>query len=537
MTDTRSDDPGSQIRSRRPTAGHRSGKGSAGATLAPIPGGLSDPARSKRLPTFPAFHKVAGLPVVVAGCGEAAAAKVRLLAETDAEIVLYAPSFGPAETAALAVGARIVRREIAGDDLRGAVLAFAATDDDAADRRIRDLARAAGVPVNVVDRAELCDFYTPSIVNRAPIAIAVCSNGTAPVLSGRVRASIEALLPPALGRVAEIADQWRAAVKIRIPCGPGRRRFWQRFFDGAPAELILEGRESAAAVAAADALEAEAHATPRGAGRVWLVGAGPGAVDLLTLRAQRVLQQADVIVHDRLVPDEIVAMGRRDAERVYVGKAKGAAAATQEEINALLVRRAGAGARVVRLKSGDPLVFGRAGEEMEALEAAGIDYEIVPGVTAALAAAAAARIPLTHRDEASSLVFATGHAADGSILPNWSDLALSGNTVAVYMGRSVAGEVAQRLISQGGDPSIPVAAIENASRPDQRVFTGTLADIGRLAERTDVNGPVLILIGRTARHAVAQAGKKGSVVTLSDQVDAAPGARAMQEGPRAVVAA
>jgi uroporphyrin-III C-methyltransferase/precorrin-2 dehydrogenase/sirohydrochlorin ferrochelatase len=246
-------------------------------------------------------------------------------------------------------------------------------------------------------------------------------------------------------------------------------------------------------------------AEPDVTGFVWLVGAGPGATDLLTLRAQRVLQEADVIIHDSLVPPEVIAMGRRDAERISVGKRKGRHEATQAEIDALLVREAQAGRRVVRLKSGDPLVFGRVGEEMAALAAANVPFEVVPGVTAAFAAAASARVPLTLRGVASSLVFASGHDLDGRTLPDWSGLALSGATVAVYMGRTVAAAVAERLAEAGLAPDTPVAAVENAARADERFLIGTLAELPALGERTDLTGPVLILIGRALAEHQARA--------------------------------
>ncbi|MBN9009769.1 MAG: uroporphyrinogen-III C-methyltransferase, partial [Rhizobiales bacterium] len=345
----------------------------------------------RKLAVFPAFHKVSGKRVVVVGGGDEAAAKIRLLSETEAEIVIFAPALNREAGAALIAANGDWRGKTpALADLAGAALVFVATGSEEGDREVHALARAAGVPVNVVDRPELCDFYTPSIVNRAPVAVAVCSEGVAPVLSRHIRARIEALLAPAVGDLAGLAEKLRGKVAARIAPGAGRRRFWARFFTGAVAERTYAGDLSCAEAEAFRALE---MAPERG--HVSLVGAGPGAEDLLTLRAQRVLQEADVIVHDRLVPEAIVTQGRRDARRIDVGKQRGRHPVTQAEINAILVREAKAGHRVVRLKSGDPLVFGRAGEEMEALAAAGISFDVVPGVTAALAAAAENRIPLT----------------------------------------------------------------------------------------------------------------------------------------------
>jgi len=446
----------------------------------------------RKLSVFPAFHRVGGRRVVVVGGGIEAANKIRLLAETSAEIVVFAPALETETGAVVGVAHadwRGARPALA--DLAGAALVFVATGSEESDREIAALAREAGVPVNVVDRPELCDFYTPAIVNRAPLAIAIGTEGVAPVLARHVRARIEAMLAPAFGDLAGLAEQLRERVIGAFADVPARRRFWARFFSGSVAEHVFAGRSQEAAT---EALRLIAEGASR-AGHVSLVGAGPGAEDLLTLRAQRALQEADVIVYDRLVPEAIVAQGRRDARRIYVGKAKGAHAVSQSEINALIVDEAKAGNRVVRLKSGDPLIYGRAGEEIAALRAAGISFDIVPGITAAFAAAAEAEIPLTFRDGAHSLVFATGHDADGRTLPDWANLALAGATVAVYMGRSVAGEVATRLIEAGLKPSTPVAVIENATRPDRRAYAGRLDELGVLASRPELTGPVLILVG------------------------------------------
>lgn len=462
--------------------------------------------QARRLGVFPAFHRVAGRRVVVVGGGVEAANKIRLLAETSAEIVVFAPSLD-AEPGAVVAAAhadwRGARPALA--DLAGAALVFVATGSEESDREIAVLAREAGVPVNVVDRPELCDFFTPAIVNRAPLAIAIGTEGVAPVLARHVRARIEAMLSPAFGDLAGLADRLRESVVGAFADVPSRRRFWAQFFSGGVAERVFAGRSQEAET---EALRLIAEGVSR-RGHVSLVGAGPGAEDLLTLRAQRALQEADVIIYDRLVPEAIVAQGRRDARRIYVGKAKGAHAVTQAEINALIVEEAKAGNRVVRLKSGDPLIYGRAGEEIAALRAAGITFDIVPGITAAFAAAAEAEIPLTFRQEAGSaegatgktanaahsLVFATGHDADGRTLPDWANLALAGATVAVYMGRSVAGAVAARLIEAGLKASTPVAVIENASRPDRRAYAGRLDELGLLASRPELVGPVLILVG------------------------------------------
>ncbi len=457
-----------------------------------------------RLTVFPAFHKISGRPILIVGEGAEAAAKLRLVLETAAvpRLIAKAPQ---TELAVLIVSHDVEHyaRDFRDTDLDGAVLVFAATGKRDRDAAIVASARARGVPANAVDHPDLCDFYTPALINRAPVAIAITSSGAGPVLTQKIRARIEALLPPRLGQLAALAATFRPAAEKVMAKGSKRRRFWSRFFEGKVADQIYAGR--------ADAARREATRLLGDAGKpadgfVSLVGAGPGAADLLTLRAQRVLLAADVIVHDRLVPGAIIALGRRDAERIDVGKRKGCHCKSQDEINAILVRAAKAGRRVVRLKAGDPLVFGRAGEEMAALREAGIGFEIVPGVTSALAVAAEAEIPLTLRGVASDLVFATGHDQAGDTLPGWAGLALSGATIAVYMARSVAGKVAGRLLDAGLPAATPVAVIENATRDEQRLFAGTLAELPALADHRDVTGPALILIGEAvARGALADA--------------------------------
>jgi uroporphyrin-III C-methyltransferase/precorrin-2 dehydrogenase/sirohydrochlorin ferrochelatase len=450
----------------------------------------------ERLSVFPAFHKVAGRVVLVVGDGGGAAAKVRLLLETEAKIRLVAAA--PNEELSTLIAAHGIEhraRTFREEDLDDAILAFAASGTREADSAVVAAARGRRIPANAVDISDLCDFYTPAIVNRAPVAIAITSTGAGPVLAQKLRARIEAMLPPGLGALARLGDSFRAAADRVLPKGQPRRRFWSAFFEGRIAEAALSGKTGEARRLASRLLT-EAEQAPQGF--VWLVGAGPGATDLLTLRAQRVLQEADVIMHDALVPESVIAMGRRDARRIDVGKRHGAHRATQDEISQLLVDEAAAGRRVVRLKAGDPLVFGRAGEEMAALRAAKIPFEVIPGVTAALAAAAEAQIPLTLRGTASSLVFATGQDATGDVLPDWAGLALSGATVAVYMGRAVAGRVAERLAEAGLASSTPVAAIENATLPERRLFAGVLAELASLADRSDISGPTLIVIGPAA---------------------------------------
>jgi len=467
-----------------------------------------------RLGVFPAFLRISGRPVVIVGEGAEAAAKLRLVLETDAvpRLVAKAPV---RELAALIVGHDVEHhaRGFRDADLDGAVLVFAASGDRPTDESVVAAARARGVPANAVDHPELCDFYTPALINRAPVAIAIGSSGAGPVLTQKLRARIEALLPPRLGQLAALAATFRPAAEKTVPAGAMRRRFWSRFFEGRVADQVYAGRTDLARREASRLLGDVDGAAD---GFVSLVGAGPGAEDLLTLRAQRALLAADVIVHDRLVPAGIIALGRRDAARIDVGKTKGCHSKSQYEINAILVREARTGRRVVRLKAGDPLVFGRAGEEMAALREAGIAFEIVPGVTSALAAAAEAEIPLTLRGVASGLVFATGHNQAGDTLPGWAGLALSGASIAVYMARSVAGKVAGRLLEAGLAATTPVVVIENATRDERRLFAGALADLPALADHRDVTGPALILIGQAvAQGALADAEPLAACETLA----------------------
>ncbi|MDD7912101.1 siroheme synthase CysG [Pseudovibrio exalbescens] len=456
-------------------------------------------ANERKLAVFPTFQKVAGRTVVIVGSGGEAAPKVRLLAQTQANILIIAEEEPEEEllAAAAGAGAEVRRERFRPEHVRGAALVFGASGDEDKDRAVVEAGRAAGIPSNAVDRPELCDFYVGALVNRAPVAVAITSTGVGPVYARHIRAAIEAMLPMEAGRLARLAENLRDVVSTVIKSGRLRRRFWAQFFSGSIAANVFKGDEQKARLQ----IQRLLSDVQDEAGYVWLVGAGPGAEDLLTLRAQRVLQEADVIFYDALVPEAVVSMGRRDAERISVGKRKGQHSVSQKEINAHLVEAARQGKRVVRLKAGDPLIFGRAGEEMEALREAQIDFEVVPGVTAAFAAAASTQLPLTLRGVASSLVFATGHDQDGKTLPRWAQLALSGSTTAVYMGRTVAGKIAARLLAAGLKSSTPVMAVENAAHPDERVFAGTLREMTDLAARDDIAGPVLIVIGDVVAHA------------------------------------
>jgi uroporphyrin-III C-methyltransferase/precorrin-2 dehydrogenase/sirohydrochlorin ferrochelatase len=420
---------------------------------------------------FPAFLDLQGRTALVLGTGEGADRRRATLRDCGAT-VREAANFSPAL-------------------LDGCVLAIGAEAPEADLRAMAEAANARGIPVNVIDRPDLCSFITPSIIDRDPITIAVSSGGAAPVLARLLRARIEAIIPPAYGRLAALADRFKSEIRRLLPDLATRRRVLERAFTGDVAELVFAGLDDQAAAA----LQAAIAQAPLPAGMVFLVGAGPGAGDLLTLRAQRLLGEADVIVHDRLVGTDVLAMARRDAERIYVGKARANHCMKQEDINALLIRLAQAGRKVIRLKGGDPFIFGRGGEEAEALRAAGITVEIVPGITAALACAAQAGIPLTHRAHARSLVLVTGHTSEGKLDVDFAWLARHAGTTAIYMGVASLPALAEGLLTHGLNPKTPAALIENGGRPEQRSLLAPLPQLTAQAASWTTGGPTLVLIG------------------------------------------
>jgi uroporphyrin-III C-methyltransferase/precorrin-2 dehydrogenase/sirohydrochlorin ferrochelatase len=434
---------------------------------------------------FPAFLELRGRTVLVLGAGEIAERKAEPLRAAGAAI-RHAARFQHAL-------------------LDGVALAVGADAPEADLHALSAEAQRRGIPVNIVDRPELCSFITPAIVDRDPVTVAISTGGAAPVLARMVRQKVEAVLPPGLGRVAALAGRFASAVRRALPETGARRRFLERVLAGPPAELALTNRVPEAEAAFARALE-QADATPPG--MVWLVGAGPGAADLLTLRALRLLGEADVIVHDRLVGDEVLAMARRDAARIFVGKARANHCVPQEEINALLIRLAREGKRVVRLKGGDPFVFGRGGEEAAALAEAGIPFEVVPGVTAALACAAGSGIPLTHRDAARAVTFVTGHTRDGRLDLDFAALARPGQTLAVYMGLTTLAELARGLVAAGLDPATPAALIERGGTPASRDLRGTLLEVVEKAPAWSSGGAALLMVGEV----VALAHRPASVL-------------------------
>jgi uroporphyrin-III C-methyltransferase/precorrin-2 dehydrogenase/sirohydrochlorin ferrochelatase len=460
---------------------------------------------------FPTFFDLKDRTVLVVGGTPQAAQRIELLLSAGARVAVIARTLEPA------IAEHVMEGRVAwssasfkADDLIGVTLAFVASGDRDLDALVAEAARVARVPVNVVDQPERCDFIMPAIVDRGAVTIGISTGGSSPVLARSLRARIEAALPARLDELARFAGSFRSAVQNVIGSTQGRRRFWECVIDGPIGEQVLAGREGDARKQMLATLNGE-QPKSEGAGAVYIVGAGPGDPDLLTLRALRLMQQADVVLYDELVGREILDYVRRDAERIYVGKSKANHSKSQEAINALLVEHGKAGKRVLRLKGGDPFVFGRGGEELEAVRRNGIEAIVVPGITAALGCAAAAGIPLTHRDHASSVTFVTGHARNGEPVADWQALARADHTIVVYMGLSSAGLVASRLANAGMDTATPVAVIERGTRPDQRVSVGTLADLPRLAGGHA--GPALIVIGKVAALANA-----GSPIELQEAV-------------------
>lgn len=451
---------------------------------------------------FPIFVRLANEPVLVIGGGEVAARKIELLLRSGAKVTVVAPALIDSLRAAAHAG-RIVHiaDEFQPQHLDGMRLAIAATDKHSVNAWVAHQAERRNVPVNVVDDRELSRFIVPAIVDRSPVIVAVGSSGDAPVLTRRLREKFESLLPQGLGALARLAGKLRPIIKARVEKPAARRRFWESFFDGPIAADVLAGRVDAdqelTELDLNDALRSvNADAPP---GEVALVGAGPGDPGLLTLRALRALQNADVVLYDRLVSEAVLDLARRDAERVYVGKAAGQAHASQDQINALLIKLAHAGKRVCRLKGGDPFIFGRGGEELEALAAAGIRFEVVPGVTAAAGCAAYAGIPLTHRDHAQALTLVTGHGKDETDNIDWPALARPGQTAVFYMGLGQLQSIVANLRKHGAPAERAAAVVEQGTRPSQRVVTATLADLAATVEAAGIESPALLIVGEVTR--------------------------------------
>ncbi|AML59996.1 Siroheme synthase [Serratia rubidaea] len=453
---------------------------------------------------LPIFADLKQRPVLVVGGGEVAARKVELLARAGAEIRIVAQSLSPElEQRRQSGGINWLGQAFAPHQLDEVFLVIAATDDAALNAQVYAEADKRRVLANVVDDQPRCSFIFPSIVDRSPLVVAVSSGGKAPVLARMLREKLEALLPASLGTMAQLAGGFRTRVKQQLSSIGARRRFWEKSLNGRFATLAANEQPQQAQQQLEQDLAAFAAGDEATQGEIALVGAGPGDVGLLTLRGLQVMQQADVVLYDHLVSDQILDLVRRDAERICVGKRAGAHLVIQEETNRLLVELAQQGKRVVRLKGGDPFIFGRGGEELQVAAAAGIPFQVVPGVTAAAGATAYAGIPLTHRDHAQSVTFITGHCRpDGDGL-DWADLARARQTLAIYMGTMKAADISQRLIAHGREAQTPVAVISRGTRADQQVLTGTLQQLEQLAQQAPL--PALLVIGEVVElhHQIA----------------------------------
>jgi uroporphyrin-III C-methyltransferase/precorrin-2 dehydrogenase/sirohydrochlorin ferrochelatase len=444
---------------------------------------------------LPIFLNLTDRPCLVVGGGEIAARKIRQLLKAGGKVFVVAPELCDEVTV---MADRKIISHIAGSfsdqHLTDKVLVIAATDDENINRQVSELARSRKIPVNVVDNPELCSFIMPSVIDRSPVQIAISTGGASPVLARLLRARLETMIPAAFGRLAELMGKSRALVRKRFPDMKERRRFWEHILQGPVAEMLFAGQDKAALMTLEQQLMDESN-TISNHGEVYLVGGGPGDPDLLTFRALRLMQQADVVLYDRLVAPEIVELVRKDAERIYVGKERNQHALPQENINQMLVKLAQEGKRVLRLKGGDPFIFGRGGEEIETLSSQGIPFQVVPGITAAGGCASYAGIPLTHRDYAQSCIFVTGHLKDGTMNLNWNALIQPKQTIAVYMGTHGLELLCSELIKRGLPENTPAAIIQQGTTQQQRVYIGTLKTLPELPKQNDIKPPSMIIIG------------------------------------------
>ncbi|MDO8351255.1 MAG: siroheme synthase CysG [Gallionella sp.] len=439
---------------------------------------------------LPIFLNVKGKLCLVVGGGEVAARKAGVLLDAGAKVRVVAPQIKDSLSAQPGVESIVARFDAL--HLEGITLVIAATDDRSVNQQVSEQAHTRNIPVNLVDDPELCSFIMPAILDRSPLMVAFSSGGASPVLTRMMRGMLESMIPQNYSRLAAFAERFRQQVKQRVTNPAKRRIFWENALEGVVAEKVLTGDENSAEAMLKKMLEDEDNIQR---GEVYLVGAGPGDPDLLTFRALRLMQKADVVVYDNLVSKPIVEMARRDAERIFVGKKRADHTLRQEEINELLVRLAKEGKRVLRLKGGDPFIFGRGGEEIETLAAEGIPFQVVPGITAASGVASYAGIPLTHRDYAQSCMFVTGHLKDGTMNLDWAALARPRQTVVVYMGLHGLDTLCAQLVAHGMPETTPIAIVQQGTTRNQRVLAGTLNTLPGIAEREQPQAPTLIIIG------------------------------------------
>jgi uroporphyrin-III C-methyltransferase / precorrin-2 dehydrogenase / sirohydrochlorin ferrochelatase len=447
---------------------------------------------------FPVFLDLKNRRCLLVGGGDVATRKGRMLVKAGAMLRVVAPDISvELRDLVAAHKGELFEREYQSGDMDSCVLAVAATDIHELNKVISDHAKQKNIPVNVVDTPALCTYITPAVIDRSPLMIAISSGGETPVLARLVRAKLEVLIPASYGKLARIASQWRDKIKARFSDGDSRRKFWEKILQGPAAELMMNDQEEAANQFINRELNSDQSELT--VGEVYLVGGGPGDPELLTLRALRLMQQADVVLYDRLISDEVMELVRRDAERIYVGKRRSEHAMEQENINQLLLDLAKQGKRVLRLKGGDPFIFGRGGEEIELLAQHKIPFQVVPGITAANGCAAYAGIPLTHRDYAQSVRFVTGHLKSDDPNVSWPELANPTQTLVFYMGLVGLQEICETLITHGRAATTPVALIEKGTRPEQRVFVADLSSIYERVAEQDVHAPTLFIVGEVVK--------------------------------------
>lgn len=443
---------------------------------------------------LPIFMNVQDQTCLVVGGGQVASRKVNMLLRAGARVTVVSPALCQELQEMVSSGSITHENtEFKESHIATPAVIIAATDNEAVNRKVSELAKTRGIPVNVVDAPELCTFIVPSVIDRSPVQIAISTGGSSPVLARLLRAKLETMIPSAYGRLASMVETFRESVKTRFDNSNDIRKFWEKVLEGPVAEMLLAGREKEAHQALQKAVD-EAKA-PDEQGEVFLVGAGPGDPDLLTFKALRLMQQADVVVYDRLVSQGILDLVRRDAEFIYAGKERDNHAIPQEDINALLARLAKEGKKVLRLKGGDPFIFGRGGEEIETLMEEGVAFQVVPGITAAAGCAAYAGIPLTHRDYVQSCMFVTGHLKDGTSNLNWKALAQPGQTVVFYMGLHAVKDLCKNLIEHGLSADTPAALVEKGTSLEQRVHLGDLSSLPDIVKNNDVKPPTLIIVG------------------------------------------
>ena len=447
---------------------------------------------------FPVFLDLKDRSCLVIGGGSVASRKVKNLLNADAQVIVISPEIND-DLSALEKDSRIIwiKREVENTDIARAFLVVAATDNKAVNAQIAELANNANTLVNVADDASLCSFIFPSVLDRSPVTIAVSTGGASPVLARQLRMKLETMIPSSCGRLAAITEEYREKVKQHFPEQAQRKKFWENALKGPFAELVYAGQDESARKLLDELLSKGQDENP--VGEVYLVGAGPGDPDLLTFKAVRLMQQADVMVYDRLVSKPILDMANKNAERLYVGKEKDNHAVPQDKINDLLVELALQGKRVLRLKGGDPFIFGRGGEEIEKLAENNVPFQVVPAVTAASGCSAYAGIPLTHRDYAQSVTFATGHLKDGSINLNWDQLTQKNHTIVFYMGLTGMSVISEQLQAHGMSGDMPAALIEQGTTRNQRVHIGTVATLPQLVIDSGVRAPTLTIIGEVVK--------------------------------------